>query len=43
MEKPSMKELTEVIKELPTKKAADPSQITYEILKNLNNKNKREA
>jgi hypothetical protein len=36
MEKPSMKELTEVIKELPTKKAADPSLITYKMFKNFN-------
>src|SRR5438477_2114461 len=38
MEKPSMKERTEVIKELTTKKTADPSQIIYEMLKNLSTK-----
>src|SRR5438477_7253839 len=40
MEKPSMKERTEVIKELTTKKTAGSSQITYEMLKNLNIKTK---
>ena len=40
MEKLSIKELIEVINELPTKKAADPSQIIYEMLKNLNIKTK---
>ena len=38
MEKPSIKKLTEVIKDLPTKKAAGSSQITYEMLKNFNTK-----
>jgi hypothetical protein len=41
MEKPSIQELTEVIKDLPMKKAAGPSQITYEMLKNLNIKTKK--
>ncbi len=35
LEKPSIQELAEVIKGLPTKKAAGPSQINYEMLKNL--------
>jgi ribonuclease HI/endonuclease/exonuclease/phosphatase family metal-dependent hydrolase len=41
MEKPSIQELTEVIKDLPMKKAAGPSQITYEMLKNLSIKAKK--
>ena len=35
LNKPSPKELLDVIKSLPAKKAAGPSQITYEMLKNL--------
>ncbi len=41
MDKPSIKELTETIKSLSTKKAAGPSQITYEMLKNLSNRAKK--
>ena len=43
MEKPSIQELTEVIKDLPMKKAAGPSQITYEMLKNLSIKAKKDS
>ena len=42
-EKPSTPELTEIIKDLPTRKAAGPSQITYEMLKNLSTKQKKDS
>jgi hypothetical protein len=40
MIKPLTAELTEIIKDLPTRKAAGPSQITYEMLINLSTKTK---
>ena len=38
--KPSIQELNDTIKDLPPNKAAGPSQITYEMLKNLSKKTK---